>query len=185
MNYVRGFFDARRYNRIGTLEHLNFRVLFGGWLGGGELPLERRLSLGGAGSLPGFDFRSAGNGPDVASCSVTVAQPPGGPAQCDRLLVGQIEFRHDLHFGLGDIVRGIPTDGSWAIFTDGGRGWLIGPRSGDLTYSASTLPPINTFLADVGAGMTLGPFGFYVAEAVAPWNAEGGPRFVIRLQQRF
>jgi two-component system nitrogen regulation response regulator NtrX len=187
VTYVRGFLDGRRYNRIGADEHLNFRLIVAGWLGGDELPLERRFSMGGAGSLPGFDFRNAGNGPDVASCSVTVNQPPGGPAQCDRMVLAQIEFQHELHFGLGDVVRGVPTEGSWVLFTDGGRGWLVGATNehNDLTYSASTLPAINTFLADVGAGMTIGPFGFYVAEAVAPWNAAGGPRFVVRLQQRF
>jgi outer membrane protein assembly factor BamA len=187
VTYWRGFFDGRRYNRIGADEHLNFRLVLAGWLGGDELPLERRLSLGGAGSLPGFDFRNAGSGPDVASCSVTVDQPPGGPAQCDRLALAQIEFRHVLHFGLGDVIRGVPTNGSWVLFTDAGRGWLVGPANlgNGITYSASTLPPLNSFLADFGAGMTIGPFGFYVAEAVAPWNAAGGPRFVIRLQQPF
>jgi hypothetical protein len=44
---------------------------------------------------------------------------------------------------------------------------------------------LATFRADAGVGVSLGPFGFYVAQPVAPWRDNGGPRFVMRLQQRF
>ena len=134
VTYLRGFFDARRYNRVGPTEQLNFRLVLAGWLGGDELPLERRLSLGGAGTLPGFDFRDSGPGSDVASCSGTGEAPPGTPAQCDRIVLAQVEFRHDLRVGLADLIRGIPIDGAWILFVDAGRGWLVGrPRGRSAT----------------------------------------------------
>ena len=56
--YYRGFFDVRRYNRISPSAQLNLRLAFGGWLSGDPLPLQRRLSIDGPGTVPGFDFRS-------------------------------------------------------------------------------------------------------------------------------
>jgi hypothetical protein len=184
VDYLRGFLDARRYNRVGPSEQLNFRFVLGGWLGGDGLPLERSLSLGGAGSLPGFDFRTSGAGPDVAACSTTPVAPPGDPAQCARVILGQVEFRHDLRVGLADLIRGFPLDGSWVLFSDVGRGWLIGAPDDGLHYRASALPPLSTYRVDAGIGVTLGPIGFYVAQPVTPWGTEG-PRFVMRLTQRF
>jgi two-component system nitrogen regulation response regulator NtrX len=183
--YLRGFFDVRRYNRVGPTEQLNVRLVLGGWLGGDPLPLERRFSLGGAGTMPGFDFRNAGSGPDYASCSISRATPPGTPAQCDRIAMAQVEFRHDLRVGLADLIRGVPLDGAWVLFADAGRGWLVGPRDGPLQYPADAVPGLGTSLVDGGAGITLGPFGVYIAQAISPWNYSRGPRLAIRLQQRF
>ena len=65
-------------------------------------------------------------------------------------------------------------------------GMARGTPDGSLTYRGSTLPPLTTFRTDAGVGVTLGPFGFYVAQPLSPWTGGGGgPRFVIRLQQRF
>jgi len=187
VRYVTGFLDGRRYNRIGPTEQLNFRLVVAGWLGGGELPLEQRLSVGGAGTLPGFAFRNSGPGTtDVAACSTGPGgPPPGGPAQCERIALAQVEFRHDLRIGLADLVRGVPPEGAWILFLDAGRGWLVGQPDGTLRYRAATLPPLGTYRTDAGVGVAIGPFGFYVAQPVAPWSDEAGPRFVIRLQQRF
>ncbi len=186
VNYLRGFLDARRYNRVGPTEQLNMRLVLAGWLAGDQLPLEQRFSVGGAGTLPGFDFRNPGAGADVATCSAGANVPPGSPAQCERIALAQLEFRHDLRIGLADLVRGMPLDGAWIIFADAGRGWLVGTPDGSLTYRGSTLPPLTTFRTDAGVGVTLGPFGFYVAQPLSPWTGGGGgPRFVIRLQQRF
>jgi two-component system nitrogen regulation response regulator NtrX len=185
VGYVRGFFDGRRYNRVGPTEQLNFRLVLAGWLGGDQLPLEQRLSVGGAGTLPGFDFRNSGSGPDVTSCAVGSSPPPGAPAQCERIALAQVEFRHDLRVGLADLIRGFPLDGSWVLFADAGRGWLVGAPDGAVTYRASSLPPLSTYRTDAGIGVTLGPFGFYIAQPITPWTDNSGPRLVIRLQQRF
>ena len=135
--------------------------------------------------MPGFDFRNAGSGPDYASCSISRATPPGTPAQCDRIAMAQVEFRHDLRVGLADLIRGVPLDGAWVLFADAGRGWLVGPRDGPLQYPADAVPGLGTSLVDGGAGITLGPFGVYIAQAISPWNYSRGPRLAIRLQQRF
>jgi two-component system, NtrC family, nitrogen regulation response regulator NtrX len=185
VQYLRGFLDTRRYNRVGPTEQLNFRLVVAGWLAGDQLPLEQRFSVGGAGTLPGFDFRSLGPGADVMTCSAGPGVPPGPPAECERIVLTQAEFRHDLRVGLADVVRGVPLDGAWIVFADAGRGWLVGAPDGMLTYRASTLPPLWTYRADAGVGIALGAFGFYVAQPVAPWAGNNGPRFVIRLQQRF
>jgi hypothetical protein len=183
--YWRGFLDARRYNRVGPDEQLNVRLVLGGWLAGDPLPLERRFSLGGAGTMPGFDFRDPGSGPDVASCSESRDPPAGSPAQCDRIAMAQIEFRHDIRVGLADFIRGVPRNGAWVLFADAGRGWLVGSHDGPLQYPADAVPGLGTSLADAGAGVTLGPFGVYIAQAVSPWNYGHGPKLAIRLQQRF
>jgi outer membrane protein assembly factor BamA len=187
VRYVTGFFDLRRYNRLALNDQLNFRVVLAGWLAGDQLPLEQRLSLDGAGTLSGFAFRSPGPGAtDVAACS----GGPGGtaagePAQCERIALAQVEFRHDLRIGLADFVRGVPPEGAWIIFMDAGRGWLVGQPDGTLRYRATTFPSLGTYRADAGVGVTVGPFGFYVAQPVTPWTDNAGPRFVVRLQQRF
>jgi two-component system, NtrC family, nitrogen regulation response regulator NtrX len=185
VQYWRGFFDGRRYNRVGPDEQLNLRLVLAGWLGGDQLPLERRLSLGGAGTMPGFDFRNTGTGPDVAACSTSREPPPGNPAQCDRIAMVQAEFRHDIRVGLADFIRGVPRDGAWILFADAGRGWLVGPHDSPLQYPSDAVPGLGTSLADAGAGITLGPFGVYVAQAISPWNYSHGPKLAIRLQQRF
>jgi hypothetical protein len=55
--YDRIFVDVRRYNRVSPDGQLNVRFVAGGWLSGDDLPLQRRFSVGGPGTLPGFDFR--------------------------------------------------------------------------------------------------------------------------------
>ena len=93
MTYGRGWFDLRRYNRISPEGHLNARLVYGTQLGGGALPLERRFSMGGPGSLPGYEFRQLLT-PDVFTCS-DVTVPSGQPAQCTRMLLAQVEYRAD------------------------------------------------------------------------------------------
>ncbi len=184
VTYWRGFFDVRRYNRINPLMSLNVRAVFGGWLGGDALPLEQRLSVGGAGTLPGFAFRSPGigAGTDVAACG-SVDAPAGKPAQCDRVALLQTEFRHDLHIGLGHWARNAQLDGAWIVFADAGRGWLVGPRNGGLQFPSAELPPLDSFMTDGGIGITISPVGLYVAEPLSRGN--GVPRIVIRVVQRF
>lgn len=184
--YTRGFVDARRYNRLGPGAQLNFRLVAGGWMGGDELPLERRLSVDGPGALPGYGFRASRAAEDRGTCGGAI---PGMPAQCDRIALGQVEYRGDLHFGLLDWwdedarvrLRNSPV---WVVFADAGRGWLVNETTADSSgYGRGELPALSTFRTDIGAGLDFGSFGVYVAKAMS--DAGEPARFFVRLRHRF
>ncbi len=188
ITYWRGFLDVRRYNRIDPVTQLNVRAVLGGWIGGDQLPLEQRYSVGGAGSVPGFAFRSDGDPGDprvvdVAACSDRASRPAGNPALCDRVALVQTELRHDLPIHLGPWAFGVPNNWAWVLFADAGRGWLVGARDGGLHYPASTFPALDTFMADVGIGIVVDPIGVYIAQAIS--HAGLAPRLVVRIRQRF
>lgn len=187
--YTRGFFDFRRYNRLGPSAQLNLRLVTGGWLGGDPLPIERRLSVDGPGSLPGFGFRSNHTGFDVGNCNIGTAVP-GMPALCDRIVLAQMEYRGDLKIDVNgdwqDFLRA-HRDGhgdlSWVMFADAGRGWRVGTPLGNLTYSNGTLPPLSTYRTDIGLGLDVAGIGFYCAKALS--SPSEPPNFFLRLRHRF
>jgi hypothetical protein len=201
--YGRGFLDLRRYNRISPNGQLNARVVMGGWLHGDPLPLQRRFSVSGPGALPGFDFRRTFGGDDVGQCSFATAagsQPPGAPAQCERMALAQLEYRGDLHlslFGSDDDDEdrwrryGWRTDAAWVAFVDAGRGWLLGERSGNLMYPTNQLPRFSTFRTDVGIGLDFGGagdrefggLGIYIAKSVS--DADQPANLFVRVRRRF
>jgi hypothetical protein len=184
LNYTRMFLDVRRYNRLAPNAQLNLRLVAAGWLSGDPLPLERRFSVGGPGTIPGFDFRSAGDGvPDVASCAAAPAAPAGDPAECERIVLGQAEYRTLFHFSVRVFGHRIENDGAWVLFSDAGRGWLVGQRLGALQYPAGTFPNLRTFMTDAGIGGTIDPVGIYVAKALS--RPEERPHFVIRVRRTF
>jgi hypothetical protein len=190
--------DVRRYSRISPETQLNLRLVAGGWLHGDELPLQRRFSVGGPATIPGVDFRDV-LGTDVGTCSDTLL-PAGAPAQCERVLLLQAEYRDDLPFRPGTIFGGTPIRirsaaltlrPTLVLFADVGRGWLLPPRGGgapaapprELVYSTRRIPPLETFRTDVGLGVDLGLFGVYVAKSVS----EGGEpaNVILRARGRF
>ena len=192
VSYGRAFFDVRRYNRISPRRQLNGRLVLGGWLHGDPLPLQRRLSVGGIGTIPGFDFRESGLEPDVGQCSLESQSFPGRPALCERVVLTQLEYRHELVSELFDIFNrnGIRVRGATfrvkptaVAFVDGGRGWRIGARDGDLTYPSGSFPGFGTWRTDVGLGLDLGIAGMYVAKAVS--EAEEPANFFVRIRGRF
>ncbi len=203
-SYGRGFVDVRRYNRLTPDAQLDLRLVGGGWLHGDALPTERRLSVSGPGAIAGYSFRQAAGrgGYDVAQCSVGGLEPAGDPAQCDRIAMGQVEYRTDVRVGLftgGDsadggerVRRGLRTEFSWVVFADAGRGWLVGPRAGSVQYPSGALPALGTALADLGGGVDfghphgrrdVGAFGLYVAKSVT--QPDRALTFFLRLQRRF
>lgn len=190
-SYGRGFLDVRRYNRISPKRQINARIVLGGWLHGDELPLERRFSVGGIGTIPGFDFRRVGIGTDVGQCADRIVIA-GRAAQCDRVALAQVEYRHELPSELFDVFNrnGIRVRGAVfrikptaVVFADAGRGWLVGPRVGTLEYPSGSLPGFDTFRTDVGAGLDLGLFGIYVAKAVS--SSKEPANFFVRIRDRF
>jgi hypothetical protein len=203
VSYTRGFLDVRRFNRLAPNASLNLRAVIGGWIGGDELPLERRLSVGGVGTLPGYDFRRPLDGTDVLSCGAGGGDLSlGAPAQCDRIALAQVEYRGDLRFSFSGgwddqqdddrrwrIRRRFEAEGNWVLFADAGRGWLVrGVRPdnlapSDLVYARNSLPALGTFRTDVGVGIDFDPVGLYVAKAVS--DAKQPANFFVRVRRRF
>lgn len=196
VSYGRAFVDLRRYNRISPDAQINLRVVMGGWVGGDALPLERRLSVEGAGAVPGFDFRAPGDQYSTGTCSGPNA-PPGRPAECDRIALGQVEYRGSFHIGWDDDGqfdrsygssrryrhRGLDADGAVVLFADAGRGWLVNTPGTPLSFGKSAVPPLSTFRSDIGAGLDFGEFGIFVAKAL---SVTGMPANVfVRLRHRF
>lgn len=189
VSYTSGSFDIRRYNRITPNAYLNLRLVAAGWLGGDALPAERRVSVGGPGTLPAYAFRQNDITPDVLQCATGVTLP-GTPARCDRVVLAQAELR--LPFLWGVIPEGGPDDwwrprfdhrAQWIVFTDAGRGWNVGTPDGALTYTASRIPPFDTFKTDLGLGVDFGTLGFYGVKSLSDGKAPG--RFFVRLGHRF
>ncbi len=94
--YGRAFLDLRRYNRLSPRTQINARLVAAGWVNGDELPLERKLSVSGPGTIPGYDFREAYGTPDAMQCVPSGASASVNPALCDRAVLGQLEFRTEL-----------------------------------------------------------------------------------------
>jgi hypothetical protein len=185
-SYQRGFLDVRRYNRLAPTAALNLRVVLGGWLGGDALPLERRLSIDGPGTVPGFDFRSAAS-PDVGTCASGVA-PPGRPAQCERIALAQLEYRSDLHLSIPDWredARGnrFRADGAWIFFSDAGRGWLVNSPNDPLNLRRWELPALSSYRTDIGLGLDFDLIGIYVAKALSV--PQEPANVFVRLHHRF
>ncbi len=194
VEYGRAFLDLRKYNRVSPKAQLNARLVIGGWLHGDPLPLERRFSVGGPGTLPGFDFRRIGIGTDVGQCAEDdgAAAPAGRPAMCERVALAQLEYRSELHSDVIDMFNrnGIRVRGTEftvrpaaVAFVDAGRGWLVGSRQGELRYPSGRLPPFDTYRTDVGLGLDLGVAGIYVAKAVS--TPKEPANFFIRIHNRF
>jgi hypothetical protein len=189
LDYTRGFLDLRRYTRLRRDASLNLRFVAGGWLSGDRLPTERRFSLGGPGTLPGYDFRYAPRvNPDILTCGG--ARWDGTPALCDRVMLFQAEFRGDFHLGwVRDDTHdewwrpGLNRRAAWVLFADAGRGWNVGAPGDVAAYAKNALPPVSTFLTDIGAGLDFGSLGVYLAKATRtphePMNV------IVRVQHRF
>ena len=189
VDYTRAFLDARRYLRVTPDFFLNFRVAGGGWLAGDNLPTQRRLGLGGPGTLPGFAFRDMTPTPDVLTCSGGFTQP-GTPAQCDRVALVQVELRSGFFWSAmrndasDDWWRpGFNHRAQWVLFADAGRGWRVGTQDNGFTYPAHELPGFGTYKTDLGIGLDLGGLGVYWAKSAS--DAREPARFLIRLERRF
>lgn len=200
VRYHRAFFDLRRYSRIGPNTQLNLRAVFGGWVNGDPLPVQRRLSVSGIDALPGFDFRRTLGSADVGTCATgdaTTYTVLGRPAQCERIALLQVEWKGDFRINLfGDddsdrrwrFGRG-GADGTWVLFANSGRGWLVNRGTGapafvdPLIYGRTRMPELRTWRSDIGGGFDFGDIGVYVAQAVSQRGLS--PNVYVRLGHRF
>jgi hypothetical protein len=193
--YDRVLLDLRRYNRVSAEGQLNARLVVGGWLSGDDLPLQRRLSVGGYGTLPGYDFRRMRGETDFWQCSNPAGLQPatveGLPAECSRVALAQLEYRGDIRIDPWGLLAGERSrrrygwgrSAEWVAFVDAGRGWLVGPRIGEISYPSNKLPPLGSFRTDVGLGIKLDDLGIYLAKGV---SEHGGPlNIFVRLKPRF
>lgn len=197
VDYGRGFVDVRRYNRVSPDAQLNFRLVTGGWLGGSELPLERRLSVDGPGVMPGYAFREAVP-TNVGTCDTGASGADMPTVLCDRIALAQVEYRGSIHVSIGDDDSDahfrssgdlrFQSDGVWVLFMDAGRGWMVNGvgapngTSDGMGYGRDQFPPLRSFRSDLGGGVDFGVFGVYAAKALT----SGEPlRFFVRLGHRF
>ncbi|MBL0937425.1 MAG: hypothetical protein IBJ03_00940 [Gemmatimonadaceae bacterium] len=205
IEYSRAFFDLRRYNRLGPNAQLNFRAVFGGWVDGDALPVQRRLAVSGLDALPGFDFRRMQGTSDIGTCATgdeNAYELLGRPAQCERMALVQVEWKGDFRFNLfgddsdyGDRRWGVGrvrADGTWVVFANTGRGWLIDrpspisapqPDLGGLVFGKNEIPGFDTWRTDIGGGFDFGNFGVYIAQAVSQSGLS--PNVYVRLSRRF
>jgi hypothetical protein len=117
----------------------------------------------------------------------------GRPAGCDAIMLLQAEWKGDFRialFGANErtdarrwYADGLRADGTWIIFANSGRGWLVGDRDGELTYPRGSAPVFDGFRTDVGVGLDFGILGVYVAQPLQ--GDSNTPRVFVRLGARF
>jgi hypothetical protein len=175
--------DFRRYSRLTPNFRVNARVRAEGWIGGGPLSIQRRVSLGGPDPLPGYAFREL-------TCAPRGFSDVALPALCDRSLLAQVEARTRLRLNLGyrlhDSESGAPgrfigiEEADLVFFSDAGKAWLAG--NGPEQVPTNRIPSFHEWKADVGVGMDAGQIGAYLAKSL---SGDDPVRFVVRLQRRF
>ena len=185
LDFQRMFADARTYLRLSRVGRLNLRLAGGGKLGGDDLPLQDRTSLGFPDPLPGYSFRQY-------SCGG--ANYVGNPALCDRAIIAQAELRTHLGFDFGPAWAndwGDDENERWeplhvtgpdiVVFGDAGAAWMVGQGPGRLP--ANRLPSLESYHADLGVGIDFGPLGFYLAKSVGA--DDQAVTFHMRMGRRF
>jgi hypothetical protein len=175
--------DARRYSRLTPGLMVNARIRADGWLAGGRLPVQRRVSLGGPDLLPGFDFREY-------TCAPTGFSDPAMPALCDRSIAAQLEVRTRLRLNLGYRLpdregRGTGRflgieEADLVFFSDAGKAWLAGDGPGQVPVDR--IPKLKEWALDLGVGLDAGEIGAYLAKSLSIGESV---KFIVRLQRRF
>ncbi len=168
--YRYGMIDLRRYARLSPSAKLAMRALVAGSIEGDSLPAFRQQSVGGEGSLPGYELHQF-------DCGAHAVSAYG----CDRLALVQLEYQSNFRafsrvarklgrdFGLLDNIR-------WLVFVNSGRAWTeiqaAGPRGRGT----------RDFVTDAGVGLRFGVLGVYWA---VPLSDRGtGTNFFVRLGSR-
>ena len=177
-HYRYGLLDARRYARLSPRARLSLRAVAAGSIDGKALPAYRQQSLGGEGSLPGYELHDFDCGGHDSTLNGSDYVPYYG---CDRLLLFQLEYQSDFRWlsGIGGNVGrdfGLLDNIKWVLFFDTGRTWAEREARGNRGLGS------DDFVADAGFGLRFGPLGAYWA---VPLSANrGGMNFFVRLGPR-
>jgi outer membrane protein assembly factor BamA len=171
--------DTRRYLRLGPRTRVALRAVLSGSPDDGALPPQRQHTLGGEGSIPGYDRFAQDCGAREAPLLDDLIPYYG----CDRSVLIQAEGRVALGsgFSLGRLLGldfELLTTPELVIFADAGRAWIEEESLGERVETGS-----GAFRYDAGLGIRLGRLGAYLA---VPFSEEGsdGPNFFIRLGPR-
>jgi hypothetical protein len=180
------FLDLRRYFRVSRSSVLALRFAGAGPLGDGRLPAQRQHYIGGDGSLPGYDMMAFDCGARADPGFGT--EPLYG---CQRFALFQAEYRSglDFHFHWDHENAPPPRDTEFSpvpftidfeprlvFFYDAGAAWATDEDFFEY------LKIKDNWLADLGAGVEFGGWGFYFAY---PLVGAGELKFITRLAATF
>lgn len=168
--YRHSIIDVRRYARLSPNAKLAMRALLAGSIEGDSLPVFRQQSLGGEGSLAGYELHQF-------DCGAHEVLAFG----CDRIALVQLEYQSNFRafsrvarqlgrdFGLLDNIR-------WVVFVNSGRAWTETEAAGLRGRG------IGDFVTDAGFGLRFGVIGAYWA---VPLSDRGtSTNFFVRLGPR-
>ena len=184
--------DLRTYLPVNRSSTINLRGLLAGTIDETVLPPQFQLAFGGVGTLPGFSlFEGACGARDQLVHMVTedtiLSDEPMLPAYgCDRVALGQIEYRGGFGFGEPDDdededdiwwdVDDLDLTADWSFFVDVARGWSYGNMPFADRGDTETM-------ADVGIGVLFDQAGVYAALPIT--GDDRSLRVVVRLKRRF
>ena len=172
--------DIRRYARLSPYARLAVRVVAAGSIDARVLPPQRQVTLGGAGSLPGysaFEFDCGARDTTVVVRGENFHRYYG----CDRVALVQLEYqagftlarRMTEAIGLGSRVGQAVR---WVAFFDAGRAWNERSTGGGREGGS------DDFSADAGLGLRVGPLGAFWAMPLG--RGSSTLRFTVRLDPR-
>ena len=191
--------DVRGYLPVNRSSMLGVRGFAAGSIDEAVLPPQFQRALGGIGTLPGFPlFQGACGARDARVRLVRSGDPVEGNELseetmlgaygCDRVLLGQLEYRGGFELGVDEPDhededddhdhhwRHVDMSADWTFFVDVARGWSYG----DMTFVDRG---DTETMADVGLGLLFDEVGVYVAMPVT--GDDQSLRAVVRLQHRF
>jgi hypothetical protein len=172
--------DIRRYARLSPYARLAVRIVAAGSIDARVLPPQRQVTLGGAGSLPGYDafeFDCGARDTTVAVRGELFHRYYG----CDRVALVQLEYQAGFTLarrlaqaiGLGSRVGQAVR---WVAFFNAGSAWNE-PSTGDGREGGN-----DDFSADAGLGLRVGPLGAFWAMPIG--RGSSTVRFTVRLDPR-
>ena len=181
--YRYGVLDLRRYARLSPNAKISMRGLLAGSVNGDALPVFRQQSIGGEGSLPGYElyqFDCGGHGSPAAAPELDFPAPYYG---CDRVALVQLEYQSNFS-ALSRVARQLGRDFGmlnnirWVAFANSGRAWTEPGRRPVVQSSRG----LSDFVTDVGVGLRFGVVGAYWA---FPLSDRGtSTNFFVRLGPR-